>query len=125
MHLYCFSDDPTYEPVERKFEPLELKNSRFPDHVEVQNDGYPKQDYVTFDHEMLKRDIEIVKTPSRDADPTKPLPAPAIISQSMKNLDDEEYYDKLDFFGSTSRLNAAGYKQVFPIPIPPVRILYS
>lgn len=50
------------------------------------------------------QEIEMLKQPL----------APSIITQnSITDLSDA-YYDKLNFFGSTSKLNSSGYKQVFP-----------
>lgn len=53
----------------------------------------------------VRREIETVK---------KPL-APAIITQNTPVDTGDTYYDKLNFFGSTSKLNVKShYKEVYP-----------
>lgn len=60
-----------------------------------------------------KREVEIVKQPL----------APSIITQNSTSDLSSSYYDKLNFFGSTSKLNLnTGYKQVYPVPINPVPV---
>lgn len=60
----------------------------------------------------VNRGIEIVKQPL----------APSIITQNSVTDLSDTYYDTLNHFGSTSKLNTvkSGYKQVYPIPINPV-----
>lgn len=49
--------------------------------------------------------------------------APSIITQNSVTDLSDTYYDTLNHFGSTSKLNTvkSGYKQVFPISINPIQ----
>ncbi|KAJ8919009.1 hypothetical protein NQ315_016914, partial [Exocentrus adspersus] len=106
------SNDCTYETV-GKYDDVEYRSDAWrkfgidnPDHTEQINESDQQDDYMSWGH--VKKEIEHIKPP------VQPL-APAIIAQSSVTDLDEMYYDKLDFFGSTSKLNLkSGYKQVLP-----------
>ncbi|XP_057667821.1 docking protein 2 [Diorhabda carinulata] len=96
--------EPEYEPVQ-KYDEIEFRNNAWqtlgvdsPDHKEQHVD---EEDYMSWGD--VRKEIETVK---------KPLVS-AIITENTPG-----YYDKLNFFGSTSKLNTKSpYKQVYPVPV--------
>ncbi|XP_023021045.2 docking protein homolog [Leptinotarsa decemlineata] len=103
--------DPTYEPIDRKYDEVEIKCNAWqtlgtdpPSHTETISDD---AEYSSWGE--VKQESEILKQ-------KQPL-APAIITRNTTGAISGRY-DKLNFFGSTSKLNAnSPYKQVFPIPV--------
>ncbi|XP_072393146.1 uncharacterized protein Dok [Diabrotica undecimpunctata] len=103
--------DPTYEPIQ-KYDEIEYRNNAWqtlgidaPDHTEQIAE---EEDYMSWGE--IKKQKEAIK---------KPL-APTIITQNTP-VDTGDTYDKLNYFGSTSKINSKSpYKQVFPVPVNPV-----
>ncbi|CAG9822669.1 unnamed protein product [Phaedon cochleariae] len=108
-------EDFAYEPVTRKYDEVEIRNNAWqtlgiesPNHMEQITED-EEQNYMSWGE--VRRGIEAVKQPL----------APSIIPQNVPTENDSAQYDKLNFFGSSSKLNFnSPYKQVFPIPVNPV-----
>ncbi|KAG5895659.1 hypothetical protein JTB14_008668 [Gonioctena quinquepunctata] len=107
--------DPTYEPINQKYDEIELMQNAWqtlgidpPSHTERVNEDDLDDNYQSWGE--IKRQKELLMK--------QPL-VPAIIGQNNPVLPGDTY-DKLNFFGSTSKLNAnSPYKQVLPAPVIP------
>ncbi|KAJ8930745.1 hypothetical protein NQ314_016417 [Rhamnusium bicolor] len=108
-----------YEPID-KYDHVEYRSDAWrtlgiddPNHTEQVNEDDEEEDYMSWGG--IRRELENMKPI------VQPL-APKIITQNSVTDLDDSYYDKLNFFGSSSKLNVkSGYKQVFPTPIVPVQ----
>lgn len=109
------SNDYVYETV-GKYDAVEYRSDAWrtlgidePNHSEQINEENEQEDYMSWG--QFRKEVENIKPP------VQPL-APKVIAQGSTTSLDDSYYDRLNFFGSTSKLSAkSGYKQVLPIPV--------
>lgn len=101
-----------YDAVENRKEAWKTMGVEDPSHTE-QSPSDPEEEYVSWGVDTLTKSVSKMKL-------TEKSHAPAVITEPNLSSDDQ-YYDHLNFFGSSSRLNvSSGYKQVMPPPLPPV-----
>ncbi|XP_060524450.1 docking protein 2 [Cylas formicarius] len=99
-----------YDTVEQRSDAWKTMGVEDINHTEQANSDEDDPEYMSWGH--VKKELDNLK-------PDRTL-APAVITEVTSTLDGTNY-DKLNFFGSSGRLNVkSGYKQVFPPPIPAV-----
>ncbi|XP_018571745.1 docking protein 2 isoform X2 [Anoplophora glabripennis] len=105
---YVYETVGKYDDIEYRSDAWRTLGVDEPNHTEQVNEDDEQEDYMSWG--QFKKEVENIKPP------VQPV-APKIITGSTTDLDDS-YYDKLNFFGSTSKLSTkSGYKQVLPIPV--------
>lgn len=101
-----------YEPID-KYDEIEFRNNAWRTmgvddvkHTEQMNNDEEESSYVSWG--CVKEQVKRIET---NLQPKAPKIVPAVSPQNSDS------YDKLNFFGSTSKLDAtSGYKQVIPPP---------
>ncbi|KAF7278282.1 hypothetical protein GWI33_008635 [Rhynchophorus ferrugineus] len=105
-----------YDTVEQRKDAWRTMGVETPSHTEQLND---MEEYISWGRNNLTQSMNDMRLIDNDVRSNEKLPAPAVITEHSISSDDQ-YYDHLNFFGSSSRLNvSSGYKQVLPPPLPP------
>ncbi|KAJ8979447.1 hypothetical protein NQ317_006761 [Molorchus minor] len=108
------TDECTYEPID-KYDQIEYRTEAWrtlgvdePNHSEqVSENG--EEEYKSWGY--MKKELDNIKPPV-------PSLAPKMVTECSTTDLNDTYYDKLNFFGSSSKLNVkSGYRQVLPPPI--------